>query len=54
MFDENYKKLKLLKLSSMANYYKDYCSSPDFMKLDFNDRLAILLDFEINSRNNRR
>lgn len=54
MFDENYKKLKLLKLSSMANYYKDYCSSPDFMKLDFNDRLAILLDFEINSRNNKR
>lgn len=54
MFDENYKKLKLLKLSSMVNYYKDYCSSPDFMKLDFNDRLAILLDFEINSRNNKR
>lgn len=54
MFDENYRKLKSLKLSSMANYYRDYCNNQDFIKLDFNDKLAILLDFEINSRNNKR
>lgn len=54
MFDENYKKLKSLKLSSMADYYKNYCNDQDFINLDFDDKLAILLDFEINSRNNKR
>ena len=32
---ENVKKLKELKLPSMANYYQEFSSSPDFLALDF-------------------
>ena len=54
MLDENLKKLKQLKLPSMASYYKDYCNNQDFIKLDFESKLQILLDFELTSRNNKR
>ena len=42
MLDENLKKLKQLKLPSMASYYKDYCNNQDFIKLDFESKLQIL------------
>jgi len=35
-------------------YYQDYCSGPDFINLDFDSKLAILLDFEMNARHNKR
>ena len=54
MIDENIKKLRQLKLPSMASYYKDYFNNQDFINLDFDIKLQILLDFELNARNNKR
>lgn len=54
MNNENYKKLKDLHLSNMANYYQNYGSSQEFGELDFDTKLAILLDFEINARFNKK
>lgn len=54
MNDENLRKLKILKLSSMASYYKDYCNNQNFIDLDFETKLQILLDFELNARANKR
>lgn len=54
MNQENVKKLKQLRLSNMAEYYQNYNDTSEFLNLDFDSRLAILLDFEINARNNKR
>lgn len=51
---ENVKKLKELKLPSMANYYQEFSSSPDFLALDFDQKLSILLDYEMTSRANKK
>lgn len=51
---ENVKKLKLLNLSNMASYYQDYSESIEFIGLDFDSKLAILLDFEVNARHNKK
>ena len=51
---ENVKKLKELKLPSMANYYQEFSSSPDFLALDFEQKLSILLDYEMTSRANKK
>ncbi|MBQ9900170.1 MAG: IS21-like element helper ATPase IstB [Acholeplasmatales bacterium] len=54
MNQENYKKLKELNLSNMAAYYQDYNDVKEFMSLDFDSRLSVLLDFEINARRNKK
>jgi len=54
MNQENIKKLKQLNLSNMASYYQDYNDVKEFMTLDFDSRLAVLLDFEINARHNKK
>lgn len=54
MNNENYKKLKGLHLSNMADYYQNYATSQDFVELDFDTKLAILLDYEINARFNKK
>jgi len=54
MNNENYKKLKELHLSNMADYYQNYATSQDFVELDFDTKLAILLDYEINARFNKK
>lgn len=51
MNQENIKKLKQLNLSNMASYYND---ANEFMGLDFDSKLAILLDYEINARHNKK
>ena len=53
MNQENIKKLKQLNLSNMASYYNDYNDANEFMGLDFDSKLAILLDYEINARHNK-
>ena len=54
MNQENIKKLKQLNLSNMASYYNDYNDANEFMGLDFDSKLAILLDYEINARHNKK
>lgn len=54
MNQENIKKLKQLNLSNMASYYHDYSDANEFMGLDFDSKLAILLDYEINARHNKK
>ena len=54
MNQENIKKLKQLNLSNMASYYHDYGDASEFMGLDFDSKLAILLDYEINARHNKK
>ena len=51
---ENIKKLKQLNLSNMASYYENYNNSFEFINLDFDSKMAILLDFEINARHNKK
>lgn len=51
---ENIKKLKQLNLSNMASYYENYNNSSEFINLDFDSKMAILLDFEINARHNKK
>lgn len=47
-------KLKQLKLSEMANHLKNQIELPEIRNLNFEERLALLVDMEITSRNNRR
>lgn len=54
MNQENIKKLKQLNLSNMASYYHDYSNFPEFISLDFDSKLAVLLDFELNARHNKK
>ena len=54
MNQENIKKLIQLNLSNMASYYNDYNDANEFMGLDFDSKLAILLDYEINARHNKK
>ena len=54
MNQENIKKLKQLNLSNMASYYQDYNDVSEFMSLDFDSKLAVLLDYEINARHNKK
>ena len=54
MNSENIKKLKQLNLSNMASYYENYNASSEFIELDFDSKMAILLDFEINARHNKK
>lgn len=50
MNQENIKKLKQLNLSNMATYYQNYVDSPEFVTLDFDSKLAVLLDYKITAR----
>lgn len=54
MNQENIKKLKKLNLSNIANYYQDYAQSIEFINLDFDSKLSILLDFELTARQNKK
>lgn len=54
MNQENIKKLKQLNLSNMARYYQNYVDSAEFITLDFDSKLAVLLDYEINARQNKK
>lgn len=54
MNQENIKKLKQLNLSNMATYYQNYVDSTEFITLDFDSKLAVLLDYEINARQNKK
>ena len=54
MNQENIKKLKQLNLSNMATYYQNYVDSQEFITLDFDSKLAVLLDYEITARQNKK
>lgn len=47
-------KLKQLKLSEMADQLKNQLELPEIKNLNFEERLALLVDMEITSRDNRR
>jgi DNA replication protein DnaC len=47
-------KLKQLKLSEMASQLKNQIELPEIRNLNFEERLALLVDMEITSRDNRR
>ncbi len=34
----------------MAAYYQNYVDSPEFVTLDFDSKLAVLLDYKITAR----
>ncbi len=54
MNNENINKLKSLNLTNMARYYSDFADSTEFLDLSFDEKLALLIDYEINARNNKR
>lgn len=53
MINENYNKLQSLGLMKMAELYKFYSNDINFEQMNFDDKMSILLDAEVeNKRNN--
>jgi len=54
MNQQNYDKMKALKLSGMAESYETLFINPSFKEMEFDELLAILLDHEESVRKNNK
>ena len=52
MINQTYEKLLSLKLHKMAEIYKEQCNSQAFKELSFDERLAFMVDEEVNDKYN--
>lgn len=52
MINQTYEKLLSLRLHKMAEIYKEQCNSQAFKELSFDERLALMVDEEVNDKYN--
>ncbi len=52
MINQTYEKLLSLKLHKMAEIYKEQCNNQAFKELSFDERLALMVDEEVNDKYN--
>ncbi len=52
MINQTYEKLLSLKLHKMAEIYKEQCNNQAFKELSFDERLAFMVDEEVNDKYN--
>jgi DNA replication protein DnaC len=54
MLTDNLRKLRLLRLSSLAYRYETQNENPEIHALSFDERFSLLLDYELTERRNKR